>query len=59
MPAAVSLGRKGWQNCCPECGIGPYEPGKQRDPDYREQVRRRLEAVAQEHNRTHHAPCEG
>ena len=59
MPAAVSLGRKGWQNCCSECGIGPYEPGKHRDPDYREYVRQRLEAVAQAHNRTHHAHCEG
>ena len=58
MPASVSQGRKGYRNDCPDCDIH-YEPGKQRDPDYREQVGRRLEAVAQEHNAKRHAPCEG
>ena len=60
MPAVVKLeAGKGWLGECRECGIGPYGPAKQRDADYREQVRRRLEAVAQEHNAKHHAPREG
>ena len=43
MPAVVKLeAGKGWLGECAECGIGPYRPGKQRDADYKEQVRRRL-----------------